>query len=307
MSDVIQGQQTSFFKNFLDDNSSPIPSGISGTTIDIYHFNNSILVQDVISDDMTQQIYPFENIWNYNYVVPQDADLTTYNVVYNALFSGNVIQSSETFNVLPTNTEFESTFGQGSVLASGTVVGPSGESLSGVGISVSINNTIYAEVSTNVSGNYFTFLDPNDYVFTFVKSGYFTNQELETIPTMVTSTNLGTHIIYPSSGGILEITDTFVIKTPSQQLIPIPNLKVSLYSISSIAGTQPLAETFTDENGVWILSTNQGKYVLTVQGQLFNNSTKKNDRFNYTYDIEVNQAWSGTNNFQYLDTSTTGY
>lgn len=312
--DLIQGQQTTFYLTFLDSGSAPIPSGISGTSITIFHFSSSTLVTDVSGAAMSQQSSPYEHIWTYNYTVPANQLTTSHNVVYNALFSGNTLQTTEVFNVFPASTSFSSSVGQGSVTASGIVVDASGNGLSVASIIVNSGNTVVASAVTNASGVYTVFVNPGEYLLSFFKEGYFPAQSIHTIPSG-TMWNLGTQVLQANSQGSVIISDTFVWQTPELQLIPLPNLKISLFPKDSITGEPPTAIAYTDVSGTFVMNTNAGLFVMQVQGEFWNPTTSKNDRYNYTYDIEVNPVWSGTGvsgtsspyNFQYLDTSKYNY
>ncbi len=158
---------------------------------------------------------------------------------------------------------------------------------------------------SDIDGNYNVYLNSGNYLQSFSKDGYFTDQKMITIPTNLTDFNLGTEVMISGTLGILEISDTYVYKTPSQQQIPIPNLKVQLYPTTSVAGTSPAAVSYTDVSGTFVALVNPGMYVMSVTGEVYNTTKKVNDRYNMIYNIEVDQHFP--NNFQYLDTSGYSY
>jgi len=311
MSNFIQGEFTTFYVSFLDSGTAPITGGISGTTIDVYHFDSSVKTDDIVSGTMTQQTTPLENTWYYEYQVPTNALPTNYNVIYTALFSGDTIQTTETYNVLPASSSFPSPIGQGSVEASGNVIGLSGISLFGVSVQAISGSTTFASTTTDVSGNYTMFLNPGQYLLSFFEEDYYPTQEAFTIPSG-TSWNLGTTQLQIATQGTLVISDTYVYQNQNLDIIPIPNLKVSLFEDDMAAGASPIGIAYTNASGTFVMNADQGTYILAVQGEFWNTNTNKNDRYNYTYDIEVNSVWSGTGNtsptnFQYLSTSKYNY
>jgi len=312
MSDLIQGENATFYVAIMD-GSTPLSVGVSGTTIDIYHFNGGF-INDVSSGAMTQQNSPFNNIWYYNYNIPNNADVTTYNIVYNSLFSGNVIQATETFNVLPAASVFPTPIGGGTISVSGSVIDASGTGIVGASVVVTSGNNTYGAASTSVSGLFTVMLNAGQYLFSYFANGYFPNSSLQSIPSG-TTWNIGPIVLQLDNQGAITISDTFVYQTPELQIIPLPNLKVTLTPQDSITGDPPAAVAYTDMSGTWVMNANAGLYVLAVQGEYWNPTTSKNDRYNYTYNIEVNPVWSGTGisgtsspfNFQYLDTSKYNY
>ncbi len=303
MSDFIQGESVTFFKNFLDINSSPILNGISGVTIDIYHFISSTKVYDTSGTSMIQDI-DNPNIYYFNYIAP--SVITNYNVVYNGLFSGNSMQSSETFSVLPlTTATIPASIGVGSVNVSGNVVDISGNAINLANVSALSGSNIYASTMTDINGSYNVFLDSGDYLFIFSKDGFFTDQHMNTVPTNLVNFNLGTEILISGTIGTVTISDTYVYKTPSQQQIPIPNLKVEIFSNDSPAGLAPVVTTYTNVSGTFFADLNEGKYVMSVRGEVLNSSGNKHDRYDIIYNIEVDSNFP--NNFQYLNTSLYPY
>ena len=169
-----------------------------------------------------------------------------------------------------------------------------------------------ASVTTNASGSYSAFLNPGQYSLAYFAEGYYPTQDSYTIPSGVTEWNLGTQVLQAASQGILVISDTYVYQNQNLDIIPIPNLKISLYENDMAAGAEPIGIAYTNTSGTFVMNANAGEYILAIQGEFWNTNTNKNDRYNYTYNIEVNSVWSGTGatspiNFQYGDTSKYNY
>ena len=196
----IQGESTTFYMSFFDSASAPLVSGVSGTTIDVYHFSGSSLVNDIVSGTMTQQSSPLNNIWYYNYSIPVGASPTNYNVVYTALFSGNTIQATETYNVFPATSTFPNPFGQGSVATSGTVVNTSGAGIFAASVIISSGAMTFASATTDISGNYIAYLNPGTYLFSFFANGYYPTQTLQPIPSG-SMWNAGVQVLQSASTG----------------------------------------------------------------------------------------------------------
>lgn len=310
----IQGEQATLFASYYNSDSQPITVGLTDVNVSVYHFDTGLLVIDLLSGTMTQQSEPFDSTWYYNYVVANNALITTYNVIYNALYSGVSVQFTDTFDVLPASSSFPNPYGQGSVHASGIVTNPSGVGIMGASVVVSSGLTTFAATTTNPSGIYNIYINPGNYLVAFYANGYFPTQTVQAIPSG-TIWNLGTQVMQPNTQGSLVISDTFLYQDQSGNNYPIPNLKVTLDYKLDNTDVSPYGVTFTNINGTFYMNANPGKYVMTVQGEFWNVNTNKNDRYNYTYDIEVNSVWSGTGtngtsspiNFQYLDSSRYDY
>jgi len=314
MANYIQGEPATLFASYYNSDSQPISVGISGVNVSVYHFDTGVLTFDLLSGSMTQQSSPFDNVWYYNYTVANNALVTTYNVIYNSLFSGNTIQFSETFDVLPAASSFPNPYGQGNVHASGTVTTPSGVGIVNVSVVVSSGLNTFAATTTNVSGLYNVYLNPGNYLFSFYADGYFNTQSLYSIPSG-TMWNLGQQIMQPDNAGSVVISDQFMYQTPNGVNYYLPNLKVTLNNKLDSAEAEPTAISYTNVSGTFFANADPGLYVMTVQGEFWNVSTNKNDRYNYIYNIEVNPVWSGTGasgnstpyNFVYLDSSKYNY
>jgi hypothetical protein len=316
--DLIRGQNITFFANFVDSNGMPIYAGISGVTIDVSHYYNAIKQYDIVTGTMFQDSGS-HNMYYYPYQIPLVAAETTYNVVYNCMFSGSPVQSSEVFTVVPLASGGGSA--PGTIVVSGTVVTPSGSGIYQANVSTYLGGSITASSLTDANGNYTVYLNPGAYVFSASKSGYFNNQVLFNIPTGtnyynvpsismvdISTYNMG-QVIYTSNVGInvgsLTISDTYQwVDKNTQNTMPLPDLKVSLFSIDQIAGGSPIASTFTDASGTFILGANPGFYILEVKG-----NGPSNDVYLVTYNIEVSNAYAQHSpaNFRYLDTSKYNY
>jgi hypothetical protein len=299
--DFFQGENTNLYLTVTGD-SGPILTGVSGVTVDVYHFIGSTLVQDVVSGSMTNQAAPFNNVWYYNYNVPSGAALTSYNVVYNAFISGTSFQTSETFSVFPAATVAVPVLFSGSVAVSGTVVDPSGVGIANAAVQFASGTFVVGSTTTNPSGNYSIYLNPMDYYALFTASGYFTNQLFLTVPSGA-SANLGLTTLVPDNIGSLTISDTLVTLDPYGNPIPLSNIKVQLWSIDSVGGGSAIGTTFTNVSGTFFLTANPGNYILSMAGM----DTNYN-RYNQTRNIEVNSVYNfpptGPVNFQYGDTSS---
>ena len=299
--DMFAGENATLYLT-ITENSGPIYTGVSGVTVDVYHYNNSSLVVDVASGTMINQAAPYNNVWQYDYNVPANAALTSYNVLYNAYVSGSQIQANETFTVFAPAGSITPVYFSGSVAVSGTVVDPSGVALQNVAIQFTSGNTVVTSTTTASGGGYIAYLNPQNYYATFVLPGYFTNQFVVTIPSGV-STNLGLTTMVPQNIGSLIISDTLVTLDAYGNPIPLSNIKITLWSIDQVAGGMPLGTTFTNVSGTFLLNANEGKYILQMAGMDVNYN-----RYNQTRNIEVNAVYNfpptGPFNFQYGDTSS---
>ncbi len=74
MQNFIQGEQITLYINFLDSKSSPILSGISDVSLDIYHFSSSIKIYDVSGTSMIQDSDNL-NIFYFNYQIDTESEI----------------------------------------------------------------------------------------------------------------------------------------------------------------------------------------------------------------------------------------
>lgn len=96
-----RNSQIVLFTNYVDANRSPILNGISGNTLDVYHFNSSgNKIFDVTTGVMTQDSGA-ANRFFYLYDVSGTSAITNYLVEYTALQGGNEVQTVESFGVSP--------------------------------------------------------------------------------------------------------------------------------------------------------------------------------------------------------------
>ena len=311
MTTFFQGQNATFFANFVDSASTPIVDGISGVTIAMYHYVGPTQIIDISTTDMTQDLIDLNRFY-YTHLFSSSAATTDYITIYNALFSGLSVQSTEVNNLLPGSTTIPgSIVTGGSVSVSGNVVDPSGVFISGAQIVSTSGNTLYASTITDASGNYTVSINPGFYLFTYSHPGYFVNQQLETIPVGPTFF-LGQTVLNYNTAGSLNITDTVLAPSPSNPAvnIPVPNLKVTLFATADIPNSpvnvsvnydNALQTTYTNVSGAWFLAADPGYYLLDIEGARFNSISQTNERFKLTRNIEVNTTY--VNNFSYLDSS----
>ena len=299
--DMFAGENATLYLTIAGD-SGPVYTGVSGVTVDVYHYNNSSLVVDLASGSMTNQAAPYNNVWFYNYAIPLSATTTSYNVLYNAYINGTHSQTSETFTVFPPAGSGGQVYYSGSVAVSGTVVDPSGIALQNVAVQFTSGNTVTASTITASGGGYVAYLNPQNYYATYVLPGYFTNQSMVSVPSGA-STNLGLTTMVPQNIGSLIISDTLVTLVAYGNPVPLSNIKITLWSIDQVAGGLPLGTTFTNVGGTFLLNADEGNYILQMAGM----DTSYN-RYNQTRNIEVNAVYNfpptGPFNFQYGDTSS---
>ena len=306
MYNFIQGENVTFYMTFNDSSNNPIPNGISGTNISVSHLNyDGNVINDIVSGTMTQTINP--STWFYPYTISGDALITTYSVIYDALLSGNHIQRNDTYAVLPSS--FNTPY---TIQASGSIIDPTiNVPVSGASIVSSNPDGTYSAVYTDGLGRFQLFTNPGYDTLTVYANGYYI--ERVTFPISSGSLyNFNVIDLYPiQTSGSLIISDTYVYQCPNYQTYMLPNLKVSLYDKLDTNEAPPYAVSYTNASGTFFMRANPGQYVLNIQGDFWNPYSNRNNRYDYTYDIEVNGMWSGTGrsgtsspyNFQYKNTS----
>ena len=219
--------------------------------------------------------------------------------------SGSAIQTTEVFNVIPAATIGIINFASGSVAVSGTVVDPSGVAIQNAGVAFVSGSSIFYSATTNISGNYATSVNPGNYLMSFTATGYFTNQFMQTVPSGP-SYYIGLTTLVPQNAGSLPISDTLVTLDAYGNPVPLSNIKVTLWSIDTVAGGTSLATTFTNISGTFFLNADPGNYILQIAGM-----DPSYNRYNQSRNIEVNSVYNfpptGPFNYQYSDTSMYGY
>jgi len=301
MPDYQRGTPISLWANYVDGNSSPIISGISGVMIDIYRYNSSgMRVYSVQTGTMTQDIVDLNRFF-YNYQIPSSAVVTNYVSEYNAMYSGIPIQQTEVYAVIQALSS--SGIFIGSVAVSGAIVNISGSGILNANVSISLlgGGPILTSTVTDVSGNYILYLDPNDYMLQASATNYISNNVPKTVPTLVSNFLFGNTTLLDSSCAFANITITDTFLTTNQdtnEQIPMANMKVSLYNTPSTATTiNAISVAWTDVSGIFTMLAAPGDYVLRIVGGGPNNTV-----YDTAYDISVDTAYAPSN-VRYLGTS----
>jgi len=307
MSDFLQGTQVTLYANYVDGQGTPILAGISGVTVDLYHYAGATRVFDITSGTMTQNTLD-PNRFYYNYVFDQSAPVTSHIAEYSAMFSGQYIQNTEQFSVLPATSNFPTTgiAVPGSVTVSGTVVNVSGSGIVSASVTAALltgSNTVVAGAVTDASGLYTIYLNPDDYFMSYTASGFFPNQTTKTVgagpfvsfgDTTLVSTN--------GSNNPVVISDSYL--DGDRNNTPMSGLRIALfYKGQKAAGVaDAIAVSYTNVSGIFAMSVSPGdNYVLLVQGR-----SQNNEVIDTAYDIDVDPFLGDSTlpaNFRYLGTT----
>jgi len=309
MADYYQGSTITLYTSYTDGYGQPLNAGVSGTTLDIYYYTGGVKTYNVTSGTMTQDLSNPSTFY-YEYTISQTALLTNNIVQYNAMYSGLNIQSTDSFSVLASAGPAPT--GIGSVQSSGQVVDIGGTGINNAYISAALltGNTYPVTSTVAVSGIYELFLNPGNYYLTFNAIGYNPNSVAITVPTGMTTFDLGTNTLTMPMNGPITISDTYIMGNQfgyggrwpnnwpdddSMPPIPLSGLRISLFN-NSVTSDKALAITYTNASGTFYMSVYPGKYVLLAEGTQPNNQV-----YRTAYDIDVDTAF--TNNFRYLGTS----
>lgn len=307
MPNYFRGEPIALVANYLDGNSAPITNGISGTTVDFYYYTSSGTKSFYVQSGTMTQDPDISNRYFYIFDVPTNAPVTTHIAQYNAMFSGIQIQSTEYYNIEP---QVSSTgIYVGSVAVSGHVVDTSGTGIGSAFVQVTPlnNSSVLTSTTTNISGLYYLYLDPGDFMVIAGAQNYISNSSAYTVPNLVSNFSFGDIVLASSAGtGSIGISDTYdYIDEATQQQLPLVNLKVSLYVQNGATTlTKAIASTRTNSSGTFALTANAGEYVLRIEGNGPNNMV-----FDTAYDIEVSDAYIGDTpeGFRYKGTSQYGF
>ena len=141
-------------------------------------------------------------------------------------------------------------------------------------------NKVYQSL-TDREGHWEAYLYPGQYQFSFSRLGYITENihaEIDDQSTQIPFENvtIGKGEI-TNGNGIYKVADTYLMKTGQ----PIPGLNVKAYNIDNPETL--VAETNTNDKGVWELFLDDGSYILKVNG------TFMNAAFNRIFRLRVNQ------------------
>ena len=312
MSLFFPNESITLYANFLDENASPVMAGVSGVTVDIYS-QNPAKAYLVSGATMTQD--PVQsNIWFYNYIIPYNTNITNYHVIYNATYSGTYVQNDESIDIFNFNAAGISgtLIIPGNTQVSGTTVDMSGNTIPNIAIMATNGNALAGGSVTDASGNFLMLLnDSTTYYFTASSPNYSPTTRLIDIPYSSGNFYAGTFTMIPTNAAqAITISDTYVWTDSYQHMIPLPNLKVSIYMNDRPAGDPPVAIAYTNTSGTFFVTIIPDSYVMDVEGQYWNGY--KYDRYEMSYNIEVNPIWSGTQgssavNFVYSSTSKYNY
>jgi hypothetical protein len=304
MPDYIRGENITLIANYLDGNSSPILTGVSGVNLDIYYYTTSGTKNFYVqSGTMVQSTGVDTNRFIYGWTVPLTTPITNHVADYRAMYSGINVQYSDIFGVtvIPASTGIY----VGATHVSGTIITISGTGINGASVMVSnlVNGVVLTSTATDISGNYSVYLDDGNYLVLASAAGYASNSVAQTVPTGLTSFLFAPISLVGGVGtGSILISDTYQwIDQNDGGTYGLENLKVSLYvKTGSNLLTQPIGTTRTDVSGTFTLNAADGEYVLRIEGNGPNNTV-----YNTCYDIEVSDAYSTSSplGFRYEGTS----
>ncbi len=282
--------------NYTDNNHAPIFSGISGNTVSLYHFDASgTKIFDVASGTMAVDDDDINRFY-YPYFISGNSALTNYIVEYDAIYSGNSIQLTDTFNVASTVV--------GSAMATGAIIDLSGSGVDGALVNVSIfPSSAPIQTALTNDGFYSLVLDPGDYVLSISASGYVDTNIFRTVPPSMPTVNFGATTLYGFNVGMFQISDTYVhLADDDETQIPISGLRVSLFEkgVRALNVSKAISIGYTNSSGTFTLNANQGKYVLLVEGTQTDNAV-----YQTAYDIDVDPIFKSASaiGFRYLGTS----
>jgi hypothetical protein len=299
MSDFFQGTQVTLFANFLDADGNPITNGISGTSVDVYYYIGAgTKVFDVISGTMTQDVDNLNRFY-YLYPVSPTSTITNRVVDYRAMHSGNALQYTDSFSVLPLLSGSSVNI-PGSVIVSGNVVNASGSGINNAAVLIAAfggTNSVVASTVT-VSGLYTVYLNPGDYYATYSASGYLSNTVAKTVPSGNPTFNFGDVTLVQIDNGSLVISDTYT----TEGGVGLSGMRISLFEkgARTLTTAEAIATAYTNVSGTFNITVNPGLYTLLVEGTQPDNKVYKT-----AYDIDVDSAFANasSSNFRYLGTS----
>jgi hypothetical protein len=299
MSDFFQGTQVTLFANFLDADGNPINVGVSGASLDVYYYIGAgTKVFDVTSGTMTQDPDNLNRFY-YLYSVSPNATITNRVVDYRAMYSGNSLEYTDSFSVLPLLSGASVNI-PGSVIVSGNVINTSGSGINNAAVSIAAfggtNNVVASTVT--VSGLYTVYLNPGDYYATYSASGYLSNTVAKTVPSGNPTFNFGDITLVQVNNGSLVISDTYT----TEYGVGLSGMRISLFEkgARTLTTADAIEIAYTNVSGTFTMTANPGTYVLLVEGTQQDNKVYKT-----AYDIDVDSAFASasSSNFRYLGTS----
>jgi 5-hydroxyisourate hydrolase-like protein (transthyretin family) len=237
-----------------------------------------------------QELFPLgTNEYFLNFTIPDEADYSSYEIIYVGEYDNKVARVVEDFHVIP-----RSTNQQQAVKLYGLVhQSRLGYPLIGVSVKISSsdNSQIISETSTKEDGKWEAYLYPGEYKFDFVKFGFSTETVVAQIGLEHNEIQFNNITLEPENmlnngNGIYSVSDKYVTK----EGIPLNGLQIKAFSVFD--PSSPIAEDFTNDDGEYQIFLDPGMYLLKV----FGNSLLED--FEQTFRLKISE--DGETSFENL-------
>lgn len=252
-----RGDTVFLYTKFRDENNNIINP--INPRVRILHDNDGDLYEDLPWTVLNEN----DNEYFNNFVIPFNADLCQYQIIYCGDINNEPQYSFETFHVISKSDKYEDT-----TKLFGYVYDSKDNSYL---LDVNINiynmetNEKVSQTLSNHEGYWEAYVYPGLYTFKFNKiefSEFAINAEIGDEHNEIQFNNIGLDNLNDIStgNGIYKVTDTYVTKKGT----PLNNLNINIYSILEMS--KLVASDITDDNGVWNCYLNPGIYVIKING-----------------------------------------
>lgn len=217
-----------------------------------------------------EELFPLNGIqgeYCYNFQLPEDAEYAMYDIEYSANTNDNkVARVSENFHIIPRSEKYQNAIKVYGFIHQAKV----GYPLISASVRVELldSSKVVSESYTNFDGRWESYLYPGEYVFTFEKFGFRSEEiiaqiGLEHNEIRFDNVTLESENDVNNGNGVFTISDSFITREGTQ----LEGLSVKALDVFKLGtSNEVVAEDKTDENGEYRIYLDPGVYLLKVNG-----------------------------------------
>lgn len=262
----------------------------------ILHDETGTIFEDL---QWTQMKCMNDNEYFYNYVIPYDAFVGQYQIVYKCEYDGKTAYSLETFHVIAQSNKYEDTVKVYGYVLHGKTSMPVEDARIDI-VSQDTGTKAYQSL-TDREGKWEAYLYPGMYNFIVEHAIFGTADVMAEIGDEHNELQFNTIDLdndNTSSGtGMFRIFDKYITKNGT----PLNNLTIDIYD--SLDPTEILATAKTDDDGTWEAYLNDGVYLIKLDGISLGQEFKRtfrlkiSDKGEYSFeDISNNRLYTESEN-----------
>lgn len=262
----------------------------------ILHDDNGTIFEDL---PWTTMKCMNDNEYFYNYIIPYDAFIGQYQIIYKCEYDDKTAYSMETFHVIAASNDYEDTVKVYGYVLHGKTSMPIEDARIDI-ISQDTGTKAYQSL-TDREGKWEAYLYPGMYIFSIEHAEFGTaniSAEIGDEKNELQFSNIDLDSDDTSSGtGMFRVFDKYITKNGT----PLNNLTIDIYD--SLDPTTLLATAKTDDDGTWEAYLNDGIYLIKLDGTSLGQEFKRtfrlkvSDRGEYSFeDISNNRLYTESEN-----------